>query len=93
MTSFVVTFEVSDLEIWEDGFRRRGPLFASQSVVGPVHYGVSPRDHTVFLSGKCTDIDALVAAIGSHEAATAMAEDRVKPGTFRLIVLDRVLEV
>jgi hypothetical protein len=85
MPTVIAHHDVDDTEHWLAS-PRRGEFFGSLGITN-VRTFTNPQNPTqVGLLFDAPDLDALVAALGSEEAAAAMQNDGVRPDTLVMLV-------
>ncbi|HYF27022.1 MAG TPA: hypothetical protein VD931_14860 [Baekduia sp.] len=85
MPTVIAHHDVTDTEHWLAS-PKRGEFFGSLGITN-VRTFTNPQDPTqVGLLLDAPDLDALLAALGSEEAAAAMQHDGVRPDTLVMLV-------
>lgn len=85
MPTVIAHHDVDDTEHWLAS-PKRGAFFGSLGITN-VRTFTNPQNPTqVGLLFDAPDLDALVAALGSEEAAAAMQHDGVRPDTLVMLV-------
>ena len=92
MARIVVTAQVEDLVKWEEGFRKHGDLFRSQTVSGPIGMATT-EENDVAVCFEAENLDTFMDVLNSDATAEAMAFDGVNRDTVKVFVMDREFTV
>ena len=92
MARIVVTAQVEDLVKWEEGFRKHGDLFRSQTVSGPIGMATTEAND-VAVCFEAENLDTFMDVLNSDATAEAMAFDGVNRDTVKVFVMDKEFRV
>ena len=92
MPKLVITAEVNDRAMWEEGFRTHGDLFRRQTVKEPIRFGAIDGNQVAILF-EPEDLDTFMKIIDSRETEEAMAMDGVKRDTVKFFVMDKEFQL
>ena len=91
MPRVVVTAQVEDAVKWEEGFRTRGDLLKSLTVMAVCFTVTEANEFAVYC--ELDNLDTFMEGMGAPATAEAMDQDGVKRETVKVFELDKELEV
>ena len=92
MVRIVVTANVEDLAKWDEGFRKHGDLFRSQTVSGSIGMATT-EGNDVAVCFEAENPDTFLEILNSPATANAMALDGVNRDSVKVFVMDKEFTV